>query len=222
MTYIRSTQRHVSGTVSVRLHKGTATVVGRRSEHSLHSRDLMTYSAGSTFNQAAAKSFLEIYGLQAVSDAASTVGRGGADELDRAGRTDTSRLAAALVANPGVSMTEDCPVRRRSADTRRQGAARQEIAASSGIYPNVWDLIGGYVDGDESPADALRREAFEELQVAMKSCRSAIKSFQSTGHDSRPGRAGRSQRVSSCPVGAASRSTAAPDEHTEIRLVLSR
>jgi len=74
MTYIRSTQRHVSGTVAMRLHKGNATVVARRSEHSLYSRDLMTYSSGSTFNQAAAKSFLEIYGLQAVSDAARQLG----------------------------------------------------------------------------------------------------------------------------------------------------
>ena len=74
MTYIRSTQRHVSGTVTMRLHKGNATVVGRGSAHSLYSRDLMTYSAGSTFNQGAAKSFLEIYGLQAVSDAARQMG----------------------------------------------------------------------------------------------------------------------------------------------------
>jgi len=74
MTYIRSTQRHVSGTVKVRLHKGNATVVGRRSAHSLYSRDLITYSARSTFNQGAAKSFLEIYGLQAVSDAARQMG----------------------------------------------------------------------------------------------------------------------------------------------------
>ena len=70
MTYIRSTQRHVTGTVTMRLHKGTATVVGRRSAHSLYSRELMTYSAASTFNQGAAKSFLEIYGLQAITDAA--------------------------------------------------------------------------------------------------------------------------------------------------------
>ena len=70
MTYVRSTQRHVTGTVTMRLHKGTATVVGRRSAHSLYSRELMTYSAASTFNQGAAKSFLEIYGLQAITDAA--------------------------------------------------------------------------------------------------------------------------------------------------------
>ena len=70
MTYIRSTQRPVTGTVTMRLHKGTATVVGRRSAHSLYSRELMTYSAASTFNQGAAKSFLEIYGLQAITDAA--------------------------------------------------------------------------------------------------------------------------------------------------------
>lgn len=74
MTYIRSTQRHVTGTVRMRLHKGNAMVVGRRSPHSLYSQDLMTYSAASTFNQAAAKSFLEIYGLQAVTDAARQVG----------------------------------------------------------------------------------------------------------------------------------------------------
>ena len=74
MTYSRSTQRYVTGTVRVRLHKGNATVVGRRSAHSLYSRELMTYSAASRFNQGAAKSFLEIYGLQVVSDAARQVG----------------------------------------------------------------------------------------------------------------------------------------------------
>ena len=38
-------------------------------------------------------------------------------------------------------------------------------------YPGVWDLMGGHVEGDESLEDALRREAFEELQVAIESFR---------------------------------------------------
>lgn len=32
-------------------------------------------------------------------------------------------------------------------------------------YPDCWDLPGGHVEGDESPAAALRRELFEELAV---------------------------------------------------------
>ena len=38
-------------------------------------------------------------------------------------------------------------------------------------YPCVWDLMGGHVEGDESLEDALRREALEELQVAIESFR---------------------------------------------------
>lgn len=39
----------------------------------------------------------------------------------------------------------------------------------SRFYPDVWDLFGGHVEGEESPEDALRREALEELQVQVKS-----------------------------------------------------
>ena len=37
------------------------------------------------------------------------------------------------------------------------------------FYPNVWDLFGGHVEEGESPEDALRREALEELQVEIES-----------------------------------------------------
>lgn len=36
-------------------------------------------------------------------------------------------------------------------------------------YPGVWDLFGGHIEGDESPEDALRREAMEELGVEIES-----------------------------------------------------
>ncbi len=32
-------------------------------------------------------------------------------------------------------------------------------------YPDVWDLPGGHVENGESPAEAVRRELFEELGV---------------------------------------------------------
>ncbi len=61
--YVASSQRHVTGTVRVKLHKGTAMVVGRRSPYSLYSRSLATYEAGDTFDQSAAVGFIKIWGL---------------------------------------------------------------------------------------------------------------------------------------------------------------
>ena len=61
--YVQSTQRHVSGTVRVRLHKGHATVVGRRSEKSLYDFALATYDEGDQFDQSAAVGFIKIWGL---------------------------------------------------------------------------------------------------------------------------------------------------------------
>ena len=61
--FVRSTQRFVTGEIRVRLHRGTATVVGRRSEHSLYSTALATYGKGDAFDQKAAEGFIGIYGL---------------------------------------------------------------------------------------------------------------------------------------------------------------
>ena len=61
--YVASTQRHVSGTVRVRLHKGASTVAGRSSDESLYRHDLATYDAGDTFDQGASPGFIHLYGL---------------------------------------------------------------------------------------------------------------------------------------------------------------
>ena len=61
--FVRSTQRFVTGEIRVRLHRGTATVVGRRSEHSLYSTSLATYGKGDAFDQKAAEGFIGIFGL---------------------------------------------------------------------------------------------------------------------------------------------------------------
>ncbi|MSQ15497.1 MAG: argininosuccinate synthase, partial [Dehalococcoidia bacterium] len=61
--YVYSTQRHVSGTVRLRLHKGTCTVVGRKSPKSLYSFQLATYDREDQFDQSAAVGFIQIWGL---------------------------------------------------------------------------------------------------------------------------------------------------------------
>ena len=62
--YIASTQRHVTGTVRMRLQRGSATVVGRKAEQSLYDRSLATYDRGDTYDQTAAVGFINIWGLQ--------------------------------------------------------------------------------------------------------------------------------------------------------------
>lgn len=61
--YVLSTQRHVNGTVRVRLHKGSATVTGRESVESLYRHDLATYDAGDTFDHQASVGFISVFGL---------------------------------------------------------------------------------------------------------------------------------------------------------------
>jgi argininosuccinate synthase len=61
--YVQSTQRHVTGDVRMRLHRGTAVAVGRRSDRSLYSHALATYSEGDEFDQDAARGFIKLWGL---------------------------------------------------------------------------------------------------------------------------------------------------------------
>lgn len=61
--FIKETQTYVSGTVKVKLYKGQAQVVGRKSEHSLYDMDLATYSKGDAFDHDAALGFIKLWGL---------------------------------------------------------------------------------------------------------------------------------------------------------------
>ena len=61
--YVRSTQRFVTGEVRVRLDRGTSTVIGRRSPHSLYSTALATYGKGDTFDHRASEGFIRVFGL---------------------------------------------------------------------------------------------------------------------------------------------------------------
>src|SRR5919108_2961076 len=64
--FIDKTQERVSGTVRLKLYKGTAQVVGRSSPLSLYDIDLATYNASSTFNQAWAEGFIQVWGMPTV------------------------------------------------------------------------------------------------------------------------------------------------------------
>ncbi|WEO98499.1 argininosuccinate synthase [Streptomyces sp. FXJ1.172] len=61
--FVNEAGRHVSGDIRMTLHGGRAVVTGRRSQSSLYDFNLATYDTGDTFDQAAAKGFIDIYGL---------------------------------------------------------------------------------------------------------------------------------------------------------------
>jgi argininosuccinate synthase len=62
--FINASQKRVSGTVKLKMFKGSLRVVGRKSDYSLYSHDLATYGKGSVFDQTLAKGFVELWGLQ--------------------------------------------------------------------------------------------------------------------------------------------------------------
>ncbi|MBS4213495.1 MULTISPECIES: argininosuccinate synthase [Neobacillus] len=61
--FIDETQKVVSGTIRVKLHKGNHTVVGRKSVHSLYNEELATYTKGDAFDHNAAVGFIKLWGL---------------------------------------------------------------------------------------------------------------------------------------------------------------
>ncbi|MHA5115032.1 argininosuccinate synthase [Oenococcus oeni] len=64
--FIDETQKVVNGTVKMKLYKGTATAVARKSENnSLYSEKLATYTSANSFDEQAAVGFMKLYTLPA-------------------------------------------------------------------------------------------------------------------------------------------------------------
>ena len=61
---IDETQRNVSGDVRLKLYRGNATVVGRRSPHSLYDEKIATFEADTVYNQRDAEGFIKLNALR--------------------------------------------------------------------------------------------------------------------------------------------------------------
>lgn len=62
--FVDSTQKYITGTVKIKIYKGTAVVVSRKSPYSLYSKELATYDKGDAFEHEAAVGFINLFGLQ--------------------------------------------------------------------------------------------------------------------------------------------------------------
>lgn len=63
IAYIKETQKVVNGTAKVKLYKGHAQVVARKSPNSLYDENLATYTSADSFDQDAAVGFIKLWGL---------------------------------------------------------------------------------------------------------------------------------------------------------------
>jgi len=61
--FINETQKSVSGTVRLKLYKGSASVVGRKSKRSLYRPDLATFEKEAVYDQKDAEGFINLFGL---------------------------------------------------------------------------------------------------------------------------------------------------------------
>jgi argininosuccinate synthase len=61
--FVEKTQRLVSGTIRLRLSKGSCVVVGRKSANSLYKKELSTYGKEDKFDQKLAEGFIKLWGM---------------------------------------------------------------------------------------------------------------------------------------------------------------
>ncbi|HSV31808.1 MAG TPA: argininosuccinate synthase [Atribacteraceae bacterium] len=62
-SFMETVARRVSGTVRMKVFKGSAQVVGRRSEYSLYDLGMATYDKGDLFDHKASEGFIKLWGL---------------------------------------------------------------------------------------------------------------------------------------------------------------
>ncbi len=62
-TFVTSTQQTVTGSVRLKLYKGSCTVVGRKSPYSLYREDLATFGKDDVYDQRDAAGFINLFGL---------------------------------------------------------------------------------------------------------------------------------------------------------------
>jgi len=67
--FVASTQKNVTGSVTLELYKGNIIVINRESEHSLYRTDLSSFTMGESYDQKDAGGFIRILGLPARSQA---------------------------------------------------------------------------------------------------------------------------------------------------------
>jgi len=62
-SFINSTQKHATGSIKLKLFKGSCVPVGRKSPYSLYKKELSTYGKEDKFDQKLAEGFIKLWGM---------------------------------------------------------------------------------------------------------------------------------------------------------------
>jgi argininosuccinate synthase len=71
--FVASTQKEITGSVTLSLYKGNVSVVSRKSEYSVYRTDLSSFTMGDSYDQKDAAGFIRILGLPSRTRARSRV-----------------------------------------------------------------------------------------------------------------------------------------------------
>jgi argininosuccinate synthase len=93
--FVDVTQQRVTGSVTLRLYKGMASVIGRQSEHALYDERFVTFGEDDVYEQSDAAGFIRLYGL-------SMRVRAIKDQEMAAGRSPTASVGASEAALVGA------------------------------------------------------------------------------------------------------------------------
>lgn len=61
--FVNVTQKHMTGTVKLKLYKGSATAIARKSPYSLYNEEFATFGQDSVYDQSDAAGFINLFGL---------------------------------------------------------------------------------------------------------------------------------------------------------------
>ena len=111
--FVSVTQERVSGTVSLRLYKGSAAVVGRESVHALYDERFVTFGEDDVYQQSDAAGFIRLFALpmrvRALKD--QEIARAGVEESRPAGDVaDVSPLTSEEQSDAKVTASEELAV----------------------------------------------------------------------------------------------------------------
>lgn len=111
MAFMRSSQQFVTGDVRLKLFRGVAMVVGRRSSYSLYQHELATYDRGDTFDHTSAAGFIKLWGLPLQTQAhAQLLQLAPHNEDQHSTRVESDATAPAVIA--GMDVPDPEPVER--------------------------------------------------------------------------------------------------------------
>ena len=93
--FVNVTQERVTGTVSLRLYKGSATIAGRASEFALYDERFVTFGEDDVYQQSDAAGFIRLYGLSQRVRALKDLERQATADAPEAAETSKKTLAIA-------------------------------------------------------------------------------------------------------------------------------